>query len=130
MLLTIERAHAQFIRFENFSDEQGLGNISVSALAQDADGYMLLGTEAGLYRYDGTSIVPYDVAVGLPSGAWFRKIITDRAGRVWAAISDGIYVRHGSVFSKVDVGRTLDLRSPHLLAVTDDHVYLDDSTLR
>ncbi len=115
--LTIWSAQAQFTKFENYTDDRGLGNGSVSALAQDADGYILLGTEAGLYRYDGSRITPYDVSVGLPSGAWIRKIAIDDAGRIWVVTSDDIYVRYGQRFTKVDVGAALDLRSPHLVAL-------------
>ena len=119
-------AHAQFTRFENYTDDQGIGNASVTALAQGLDGYILLGTEAGLYRYDGSSIIPYDVAVGLPSGAWIRKIMTDKAGRVWVITTDNIYVRYGSRFSRIDAGEALNLRSPHFIALAGDDIIVDN----
>ncbi len=119
-------ARAQFVRFENYTDDRGLGNTSVSALAQDADGYILLGTEAGLYRYDGSRITPYDVSVGLPPGEWIRKIMTDQAGRTWVVTSDDIYVRYGQRFSKVDVGAALYVRSPRLVALAGDSVIVDN----
>ena len=119
-------ARAQFARFENYSDDRGLGNTSVSALAQDADGYILLGTEAGLYRYDGSRIAPYDVSVGLPPGEWVRKIMIDRAGRTWVVTSDDIFVRYGQRFTRVDVGAALDVRSPHLITLAGDSVIVDN----
>ncbi len=119
-------ARAQFTRFENYSDERGLGNTSVSALAQDADGYILLGTEAGLYRYDGSRITPYDVSVGLPPGEWVRKIMIDRAGRTWVVTSDDIFVRYDQRFTRVDVGAALDVRSPHLITLAGDSVIVDN----
>ena len=123
-------AKAQFTRFENYTDEQGLGNASVSALAQDADGYILLGTEAGLYRYDGSSISSYDTMVGLPPSAWIRKLAADDHGRIWVMTTDGVYLRDGSSFSRVAVGKPLHLVSPHLIAFSDGHVVIDnDGTL-
>ncbi len=123
-------AEAQFTRFENYTDEQGLGNASVSALAQDADGYILLGTEAGLYRYDGSSIAPYDTAVGLPPSAWIRKLATDDRGRIWVVTTDNIYLRDGSSFRRVAVGKPLHLISPHSLAFSEGRVIIDsDGTL-
>lgn len=117
-------AHAQFTRFQNFTDEQGLGNLSVGTVAQDRDGYILFGTEAGLYRYDGATIAPY--GEGLPSAVWIRRVLTDDAGRVWVVATDGLYVGHGSTFSRVDVGpRPLQMKSPHLLAVDPAGVVLD-----
>ena len=119
-------AHAQFTRFQNYTDEQGLGNLTVTALAQDAEGYILLGTEGGLYRYDGSSITAYDVAVGLPSAAWIRQVTTDGAGRVWVVTTDGVFVRYGSTFSRIDTGQTaLDFESTHLLAVSGTSAVID-----
>ena len=123
-------AQAQFTRFENYADEQGLGNASVSALAQDADGYILLGTEAGLYRYDGSTISPYGATAGLPPAAWIRKLATDDRGRVWAVTTDGIYIRDGSNFRRIEAGQPLHLVSPHVIAFSENNVVIDnDGTL-
>ena len=123
-------AQAQFTRFENYTDEQGLGNASVSALAQDADGYILLGTEAGLYRYDGSSITSFDTTVGLPPSAWIRKLLADDRGRIWVVTTDGIYLRDRSNFNRVAVGTPLRLVSPHLIAFSQGRVIIDnDGTL-
>ena len=117
-------ARAQFTRFQNFTDEQGLGNLVVDALAQDRDGYILLGTEAGLYRYDGASIAAF--GSGLPSAAWIQQIFVDTIGRTWIVATDGLYVRYKTTFTRIDTGRSsLYLKSPHLLAVTGGDVVLD-----
>ena len=118
-------ARAQFTRFENYADEQGLGNASVSALVQDADGYILLGTEAGLYRYDGSIISPWGATAGLSPAAWIRKLATDDRGRLWAVTTDGIYLRDGSRFSRVEVGQPLNLVSPHVIAFSGGKVIID-----
>ncbi len=119
-----QAARAQFTRFQNITDEQGLGNLAISALAQDRDGYILLGTEGGLYRYDGVAVMPYDA--GLPSAAWIQQIAVDDAGRIWVVTTDGLYVRQGATFSRVGIGGTsLRLRSPHLLAVVGGEVVFD-----
>ncbi len=123
-------AQAQFTRFESYTDEQGLGNASVSTLAQDADGYILLGTEAGLYRYDGLTISPYGAAAGLPPAAWIRKLATDDHGQVWVVTSDALYLRQGSSFHRIKVGRPLHITSPHVIAFSSGNVVLDvDGTL-
>ena len=125
----VQAAHAQFTRFQNLTDEQGLGNLSVGALAQDRDGYILFGTQGGLYRYDGVSITSYDA--GLPSAAWIQQIAVDDAGRVWVVTTEGLYVRFGSAFSRVETGETsVQMKSPHLFAMADGSVVLDmDGTL-
>ena len=75
---TMPAARAQFTRFQNYTDEQGLGNLTVTTLTQAPDGSILLGTQGGLYRYDGTGF-RQDV-VGLPPD-WIVQIETDPAGR-------------------------------------------------
>ena len=92
-------ARAQFTRFQDVTDEEGLGNLVVSALAQDADGYILIGTEGGLYRYDGIGVTAYDS--GLPVAAWVQQIVVDAGGVVWVVTTDGLYVRRGAAFASV-----------------------------
>jgi diguanylate cyclase (GGDEF)-like protein len=126
MALSFARqAEAQFTRFANYTEEQGLGNASVSALAQDADGFVMMGTEAGLYRYDGSTVSPYGASAGLPPAAWIRTIAEDGRKRLWVATTDGIYVREGATFSRIDIGRPLHLTSSHLLAFSGHHVVID-----
>ncbi len=43
---------AQQYSFRDYVD--GLGNLSVNCLLQDRTGFLWIGTESGLYRYDGS----------------------------------------------------------------------------
>ena len=47
--------HAQneSLRFEHIGSEQGLSNESPTAIIQDIKGYIWIGTEGGLNKYDG-----------------------------------------------------------------------------
>ena len=124
LCFAIRPAHGQFTRFQNLNDEQGLGNSGVDALAQDEDGYILLGTEAGLYRYDGVNITAY--GTGLPSAAWVQQIVVGDSGQTWVVTHDNLYLGHKADFTRVDTGRTsLSFKSPHLLVVADESVVLD-----
>lgn len=122
-------AHAQFTRFENLTDEQGLGNMTVTAFAQDQDGFILIGTEAGLFRYDGNVVVRADD--GIPPGAWIRRIAVDGARRLWVITADGIYLRAGATFHKVALGGTV-LGSPRQIAFGENELTLigDGALLR
>ncbi|MBE7210256.1 MAG: hypothetical protein INR65_04490, partial [Gluconacetobacter diazotrophicus] len=117
-------ASAQFTRFQPFAEDQGLGNASVSAIGQDRDGFVLLGTEAGLYCYDGAGVVPCSGNGDLPSGAWIRNIAADRSGRLWIATTHGLFLRSPAAagLRRVDPGTAIDLRTPHLFAVSDAEV--------
>ncbi|HKM66895.1 MAG TPA: diguanylate cyclase [Candidatus Acidoferrum sp.] len=39
---------------QRFEDQHGMGAVTTTALAQDAQGFLWIGTQTGLYRYDGT----------------------------------------------------------------------------
>lgn len=93
-------ARAQFIRFERYGTEHGLGNLAVQAIGQDTDGAMLVGTEGGLYRFDGASFEP-DADPGLAASVWIHQIHLDRAGRLWLSTGDGIFVRNHGAFVRI-----------------------------
>ena len=99
-LLSIHSARAQFVRFERLGTEQGLGNLAVGAIGQDTDGAILVGTEGGLYRYDGAAFHPYEDRA-LSSAAWIHQILHDKADRLWLSTGDGVFVREGATLVKV-----------------------------
>ncbi len=105
LLLYAEAARAQFTRFENLTDEQGLGNMTVTAFAQDRDGFILIGTEAGVFRYDGTFVTRADD--GIPPGTWIRRITVDDSGHVWVITAGGgLFLRSGSLFHQITLPGT------------------------
>jgi hypothetical protein len=44
---------------------EGLGNLNVNCIAQDRQGYLWVGTENGLYRYDGSQFREFGAGEGL-----------------------------------------------------------------
>lgn len=54
-------------RFRHFSVEDGLSSNSVRAIMQDKYGFLWIGTEEGLNRYDGIMIKSY--SINLPTGS-------------------------------------------------------------
>src|ERR1700730_154238 len=62
----------------------------VRAIAQTPDGYLWLGTEAGLYRFDGLHFVAWEPGSGeqiLGSSVW--SLCTSRDGSLWIGFSSG-----------------------------------------
>jgi ligand-binding sensor domain-containing protein len=55
-LLATEKATAQERFYRLFDSEAGLNPASVRALAQDSTGFLWIGTEGGLLRYDGAEM--------------------------------------------------------------------------
>ncbi len=61
------------------------------AIAQTADGYLWIGTEAGLVRFDGVQFVPWTAPRGehLPS-ARIHSLLGKRDGSLWIGTSQGL----------------------------------------
>jgi len=61
----------------------------VRAMAQTPDGYLWLGTEAGLYRFDGLRFTPYEPGGSHPHGASVLSLLSTRDGSLWMGFSSG-----------------------------------------
>jgi ligand-binding sensor domain-containing protein len=57
---------AQRYTFRQYGSQQGLTNLSINCLLQDRTGYLWVGTDNGLFRYDGSSFRAFSHAEGLP----------------------------------------------------------------
>lgn len=76
--------------FRHFSVEDGLSSNSVRAIMQDKYGFMWLGTDDGLNRYDGTTIKVYNLN---PQGSNdYISSLYDTADNIWVGTEDGVYI--------------------------------------
>ena len=72
--------------------ENGLPQNTVQALAQTSDGFLWIGTEVGLVRFDGNSFVTYDQnsrTIALP-GNDVQALLAAPDGALWIGTSDGL----------------------------------------
>ena len=71
--------------------ENGLPQNTVQALAQTKDGFLWLGTEAGLVRFDGVEFQTYDrnSNPALP-GSDIRCLLESRGGALWIGTNAGL----------------------------------------
>jgi signal transduction histidine kinase/ligand-binding sensor domain-containing protein len=76
---------------QSWSMESGLPQNTVQALAQTRDGYVWLGTEAGLARFDGIAFTVFDKTTGpaLP-GNDIRCLLATADGSLWIGTSEGL----------------------------------------
>lgn len=66
--------------------DDGLPQLSVYGIAQSRDGYLWIGTQEGLARFDGIRFVVFDTGnvAGITSN-WFSALCRDREAGIWAA---------------------------------------------
>ncbi|MBK9190240.1 MAG: hypothetical protein IPM77_01405 [Crocinitomicaceae bacterium] len=82
-------AYTQQFNFVNYSIEDGLPQSQVTDILQDRFGYLWIGTETGLSRFDGIQFVNFSTDDGLPDNE-IDKIYLDENGKVWIATPKGI----------------------------------------
>jgi ligand-binding sensor domain-containing protein len=70
---------------------EGYFNGIITSIAQTADGYLWLGTEFGLLRFDGTKTVSWQSQVKdkIP-GSDIRSLLASRDGRLWIGTREGL----------------------------------------
>src|ERR1700729_625150 len=56
----------QRYNFKFYGEEEGLQSLAVQVVFQDRAGFLWVGTQNGLYRYDGNRFVGFGKAEGLP----------------------------------------------------------------
>lgn len=84
------KAVTQYVQ-TSWTSDSGLPENSVHAIAQTADGYMWIGTEEGLARFDGSRFIVFTSrnTRGLPSN-YVQVLTADRDGSLWIGTDSGL----------------------------------------
>ena len=83
--------------FQSYGPSQGLSDQSTWDIVQDAGGFIWVGSEFGLYRYDGYRFKGFYLADGLPSN-YVSKLLLDSRGTLWAGTYGGLARFDGAGF--------------------------------
>jgi len=102
LLLMAVRVHATDLRnvitditITTWNEKDGLAASTIMALAQDADGYLWVGSRLGLLRFDGVRFAPWESfsAEPLPNH-WVRSLLVTRHNALWIGFgTDGAVAR-------------------------------------
>ncbi len=77
---------------DHWSTGQGLPQSSVMAMAQGRNGYLWLGTQEGLVRFDGVRFTLFDSAPGGAGQSVITSLAEDAAGALWVGtMGEGLY---------------------------------------
>ncbi len=99
-LIGIATLCAQRYNFKVYGEEEGLQNLAVQVVLQDRAGFLWVGTQNGLYRYDGSRFVAFGKAEGLP-GARIESLHESIDGTLWVGTRVGLARRRGDQFEPV-----------------------------
>src|SRR5580704_10899419 len=80
----VQSAVAQEYSYTHYDIADGLASSMVYCITQDKEGFIWVGTEAGVCRFDGTHFSTFTSADGLPD-AEVLQMFGDSKGRVWMA---------------------------------------------
>jgi PAS domain S-box-containing protein len=87
------RLPSQYLR-EQWTTQTGFPGGAVNGIAQTADGYLWIGTDTGLIRFDGFNFRPVSLApVAAASNVPILQLLTDAGGKLWGRPQGGYLVR-------------------------------------
>src|SRR5580765_5635294 len=83
-LLIYSCSFSQEYSYTHFDIREGLAGSTAYCITQDKDGFLWIGTETGVSRFDGTHFKNFSSVDGLPD-AEILQIFADSRGRIWMA---------------------------------------------
>ncbi len=105
--------------FRCWQSEQGLPQDCVRALAQTSDGYIWVGTDDGVARFDGMRFVSFGLPEGLPSGP-VHTMFGDSHGSLWiGSVGEGLIRWHAGRLETFTVANGLP--SDSINALSEDN---------
>lgn len=88
LALTCWRGYSQTFPFQHYSVEDDLASSIINCIFQDSRGYLWLGTENGISRFDGLRFTTIGIKNDLPDD-FILNIGEDRHGLIWVATGKG-----------------------------------------
>ncbi len=78
-------------RFNYIGIKDGLPEGLAWAMLQDKEGYMWVGSQNGLVRYDGYNVKQYDLERGTTGNLYITAIYEDKKNNLWVGATDALY---------------------------------------
>ena len=97
--------------------QQGLQQATIFSILQSHDGYLWLGTQRGLVRFDGVRFTPFDGGDGISlENTWVRSLLEDEQHNLWIGTNDSglIKLRNGAM-TQYSVGHGFPSEGVHCL---------------
>ncbi|HEY9104139.1 diguanylate cyclase [Chitinimonas sp.] len=124
LLICVVQSQASQISIQEYGEGSGLSNLAVRALVQDAGGYLWVGTDNGLFRFDGLQFTRFDTTEHLTD---VNTMVAD-GKRLWIAAGGTLWFRESGPLQQVrPAGRGLALIDlPQAIAPDGQHIWAID----
>ncbi len=110
--------------FRNLGHDQGMPHPVATALAQGHDGFIWIGTQGGLARWDGYRFKAYRADPTVPGSlpdTWIQTLHVDPTGGLWVGTTSGRLARYDSVHDRFDsVPLSFKSGQIHIASIVDD----------
>lgn len=129
------------ITFNDFNIDQGISQTTIEAIFQDSKGYVWLGTNDGLNKFNGYDfkVYNYEEDENSISNNFITDIDEDKDGNIWIATVDGVnklnpktgeftnYLKENKLISGGNATEILMTKDNKILVTTDDGLNIYDS---
>ncbi|MBV9675611.1 MAG: hypothetical protein JO185_04710 [Acidobacteriaceae bacterium] len=88
-LILLFACHAEQLPVRYYTTADGLAHNHVNRIRQDSRGFLWIGTDEGLTRFDGYRLTSFTIRDGLPH-SWINDVIESRDGTLWIASDGGV----------------------------------------
>ena len=98
-------------QFNKLSISDGLSNEYITTIFQDSKGYMWIGTEDGLNRYDGKVLKTYNADINSKnslSSTHINDIEEDDFGNIWVATDNGLDILINNTYDVIRINEYMD----------------------
>lgn len=114
------------LSFKRFSTQEGLSSERIRSIAEDEQGFLWVGTENGLHRYDGMRFHQFrfnprnknSISTNLIS-----KLYVDRSNNLWICTNNGLTLldQENGIFHRIKLGDKLNEQSAlHIRDIVED----------
>jgi diguanylate cyclase (GGDEF)-like protein len=115
--------------FDEYGSADGLTNLNVKCLLQDRTGYLWVGTDNGLFRYDGNTFRGFGHADGL-TNTEILSLAEAPSGALWVGTNSGVAQAVGERFASVEGTDGSATRSIGFDSIGEVYVQQDGGILR
>lgn len=123
----IQAKAAEPYLIHRFSPDGMGGHHNITTILQDSKGYMWVGTQEGLYRYDGNECVKMDIPVNNPGYLSIKDLCEDANHDIWIASASGL-TRYDSGLNEIVTFQSSEFESAthvtKLVRTSNDVMYV------